>query len=209
MHLLPAEFNAFFNDFGQRVSWRKAYDCPCVDPHSGAAQAGCPVCGAKGKIWDEPVDGVLALSGQKVQQKWAAFGLYESGDVVVSIPSDSPLYGAGQYDRVVLLDTTRPFSTHLIRGEIDRLRIPNAVCDRCFWIVDGAIVEGAPPAVDAANALSWTEAPAPPDGMTYSLSGRGNPEYYVLSDYPQDRAHFGGRELPRKVVLRLMDLFGR
>ncbi|MCK7579808.1 MAG: hypothetical protein MZV65_31715 [Chromatiales bacterium] len=45
--------------------------------------------------------------------------------------------------------------------------------------------------------------------MTYTLAGRAYPEYFCYGDFPQDRAHHHGEPLPRKVVLRKFDLFGR
>lgn len=44
-----------------------------------------------GQAWSDPVAGIVALSGQKQQREWAAFGLWESGDLVVTILRLAPL----------------------------------------------------------------------------------------------------------------------
>jgi WD40 repeat protein len=57
------------------------------------------------------------------------------------------------------------------------------------------------------GAITW--AVAPPIGAQFSMIGRAHPEFFLFKDLPQDRAHHGGATLPRRVVLRRWDLFGR
>ena len=52
-------------------------------------------------------------------------------------------------------------------------------------------------------------APVPAFGQNYSLTGRYFPEYFVWVDLVQTRHHHDGFDLPRHVVLRRFDLFGR
>lgn len=208
MQLNPDAFNAFLAHIGQQFDWRRAYACPCVTPHSGAASPSCPHCRGKGRIWSITVQGMAGISGAKVQREWANFGVWESGDVVLSLPSDSPLYAMGQYDRVVLVNSSSPFNLVLREGE--RLpRVAQAI-ERVFWIDGaGAIVEGAIPQVGEGGALSWPGGDGPPRAASYTICGRAHQEYYCWGEYPQDRAHHSGLPLPRRVVLRKFDLYGR
>lgn len=208
MRLSPGEFNRFLNHIGQNTDWKRAYDCPCRDPHSHAAKPDCPVCSSTGVLWDAAVAGKVGLAGQKVQRQWAQFGLWEAGDVVVSIPSDSALYAMGEFDRVVFTDSSEPFSITLIRGDLDTLRFQVASIDRVFWLAGDTVAEGGIPTVSAAGVMTWATG-EPQAGAQYSLTGRKRPEYFCFGEFPQDRAHHGGLSLPRRVVLRKFDLFGR
>jgi hypothetical protein len=206
VQLNPADFNQFLADMGQAAAWRRAYACPCRNPRSGAADPKCPQCGGLGTYWDEPVDCSVAISGQKVQAEWAKFGLWESGDQVVTLASDSAAYAMGQFDRLAMTQSSVPFSVVLRPG--DRMREPVVSVDRATWFEDGDLVEGGPPEVGDDGTLTW-DSDAPPDGAQIALTGRKRPEYFCLQEFPQDRAHHHGRDLPRRVVLRKFDLFGR
>lgn len=145
----------------------------------------------------------------KVQREWAQFGLWESGDVVLTIPSDSPLYAMGPFDRVVFTDASEPFSMSLVRGDNDVLRLPVVTIDRVFWLNgSGAIVEGGIPLVSSAGVMTWT-AGEPSVGVQYSVTGRQRPEYFMFQEMPSDRAFHSGAALPRRVTLRKYDLYGR
>lgn len=208
MQLSSAAFNTFLSHIGQRFAWRRADACPCVSPHSGAASTTCLHCHGKGRIWSAPVQGLAGISGAKVQREWANFGIWESGDVVLTLPSDSALYAMGQHDRVVMVNSSSPFSLVLREGE----RLPRVVqaIDRVFWIDGaGAIVQGATPQVGEGGALSWPGGDGPPHAGSYTITGRAHQEYYCWGEYPQDRAHHSGQPLPRRVVLRRFDLYGR
>jgi hypothetical protein len=203
-------FNAFLATIGHMFSWRRAYACPCINPHSNAAKPGCPLCAGKGRQWVAAVDGLAGIAGQKIQLAWAQFGNAELGDVVLTIPSDSPLYDIGAFDRVVMKNSSTPFSLVFTRGSNDVLRYPLAVVDRVFWLNDAGtvVIEGGIPTVSSAGALTWATG-EPPTGRQYTITGRFHPEYFVFSDYPQDRAHHQGEPLPRRVVLRKFDLLGK
>lgn len=208
MQLNPDDFNQFLAHIGQSFAWRKAFACPCVNPHSGAASPSCPHCHGKGRMWNAAILGVAGISGAKVQREWANFGNWESGDVVLTLPSSSALYAMGQYDRAVMVNSSSPFNMVLKEGE--RLpRIPAAI-ERVFWIGGaGGIVEGCIPQVLADGVLAWPAGDGPPLGASFTISGRAHQEYYCWGEYPQDRAHHSGQALPRRVVLRKFDLYGR
>ncbi len=214
MQLNPGHFNRFLNGLGQHTQWRAAIDCPCRNPHSGAADQACQLCRGAGQAWSAPVAGIVALSGQKSQREWAAFGLWESGDLVVTIPSDSPLYALGEFDRVTFTDSSEPFSLTQVRGKSGPLAFPVRHLERCVVRAiddDGVmtLVDLPVPALDTSNQPVWPAGQGPDPLQTYSLSGRKFPEYYAYGNFPQDRAHHQGLDLPRKVVLRRFDLFGR
>ena len=208
MQLSPSDFNSFLFDIGQSILWRKAFSCPCINLHSGAAKPGCPLCLGKGRSWGDPVEGYAGMSGQSVQRTWAQFGVAELGDVVLTLPSDTPAYDAGQFDRFTLADSSEPFSSNITHGSADSLRFTPSAIDRVFWIVDNVAVEGAAPDVDENGVMTWTSG-EPPTGAVYSITGRVRPEYFIFSAFPSDRSHQHGSRLPRKVVLRKFDLYGR
>jgi hypothetical protein len=208
MRLNPDRFNRFLAKMGQDVTWSRAIDCPCRSAYSGGADPACPSCHGVGQHWDRPTGATIALTGQKVQRAWAQFGQWEQGDVTVSLPSDSPAYAMGEYDRVLFSDSSEPFSESYVRGREQPLRYPIVRLDRAVVRdADGFITPiSLPEVID--NAFVWTQGgPAP--GQSYSISGRKRPEYYCYQNFPQDRAHHQGRELPRVVVLRRFDLLNR
>jgi len=209
MRLQPEAFNRLLNDIGQRFAWRRAFACPCVSPASGAPRHDCPHCLGKGRAWAAPVEGVAGVVGRDQMRDFAQVGVVDAGDVMLSIPSDSPLYELGQYDRLVSLNRSEPFSQVLVRGRDTRLRYPVLSIERATYIdASGALVEAAAPSVTADGLLSWG-AGAPPAGVQVSLTGRRRPEFFVYAELPFDRPHHFGRELPRRVVLRRFDLYGR
>jgi len=207
MQLDPSAFDALLNDLGQAVDWRRAFACPCRNPQSGGALPACPQCHGLGTYWDASVAARLAISGQKAQREWAQFGQWESGDQVATIPADSPAYDLGPQDRLTMRDSSIPFTVILRAG--DPLRGSILSLQRVTWWADGAMHQAAAlPVVGLDGRLIWT-GDAPPANAGLAISGRKHPEYFVFQETPQDRAHHGGRTLPRRVVLRLFDLFGR
>lgn len=209
MFLSPLHFNRFLAKMGQDVEWRRATDCPCRNPRSGGANPACPICGGIGQVWSNSQAGTIALTGQEIQRQWAALGMWESGDVVVTIPSDSPLYGVGEFDRVRFIQSTEPFSRVLVRGSETLHLVSVAAIEQAVMIQNGALVQLPKPTLTAQGQLQWPPGEGPPLGAPYTLVGRAHPEYFVWGNFPQDRAHHHGRDLPRRVVLRRFDLFGR
>lgn len=209
MKLSPKAFNRHLALMGENAAWRRAYACPCINPTSGAADPACPHCGGKGRAWADPVNGVTGVAGEKIQRQWAQLGVWEAGDVVLTIPSNSPIYAMGQFDRVVLSDSTQPFSVNLMPGEI--LDFPVVSIDRVYWLDDDkAEVNGDIPDIDDDGRVDWgSTANEPPHNKTYAITGRRHPEYFCYGEFPQDRALHYGAALPRRVVLRRYDLYGR
>lgn len=207
MYLSSSRFNPFLSKMGQRVAWRPSRACPCRNPYTGGAAQNCPVCGGLGRIWDSATECRAAPSGMKVQRAWADFGLWQNGDLVVTLASDQDIYAMGEGDRVVLLDSSAPFSIALAPGA--RLRMVVHDLAKCSYLSNGVETDAALPDVADDGTLTWPGGGGPPDGVQFALTGRRRPEYFAFQDFPQDRAHHGGADLPRRVVLRWWDLYGR
>jgi hypothetical protein len=167
----------------------------------------------KGRIWDAPVETATGVAGQKIQLQWAQMGMWEAGDLVLSIPQASPLWEAGAFDRVTALNATDVFSQPMVRGApSEKLLFKPATVTRCFWLhpTTRLVVEGGLPVVSEAGVLSWPGGVGePPAGTTYSLTGTKFAEYFLWGEMPSDRNQHGGMRLPRRVVARRFDLFGR
>lgn len=215
MSLQPAAFERFLRHVGQDVLWRRAFDCPCRDTYSGAALPNCLQCAGKGSIWAAPLASYTGLSSMAASVRWAKFGVWETGDLLLTIPGDTPLYNAGQYDQVILLESSEPFSLVLTRGVNDRLPWPVVGIDRVFVLSEDdndvqVTLDTALPTVGTGGVLTWPSSGLTPAvGQQFSITGRRRPVYFLYMDLPSDRAHHGGLRLPRKVVVRQFDLFNR
>ncbi len=212
MKLNGAAFDRFLANIGQDVLWYSSHACPCMNPASGAPNPTCPLCVGKGRLWEAPVQTVVGVASQKTQEKWSKMGLYEVGDMVLSIPGNSVMWGAaGQYDRVTTLNGVDGFSEVLFHNApSERLRTPVRHISRVFWKhpQTGAVVEGKIPAVDARGQLTWPDGGEPPAGVGYSITGDRYSEYFMLDAYPADRnQHRGTVRLPKYVVLRKFSLY--
>lgn len=211
MQLQPGAFNALLNNFGEWFTWSRSSACPCMNPTSGAANPRCPRCSGKGRLWLSATRAKAAIASSKVQLEWSKFGMWESGDMVLSVPENSPLYEMGQFDRVLCDTNTDTFSLVLIRGGVNEV-IHGSVksVSRVFWLdADSNIVDGAIPTVSASGVPSWAGAGAPPTGKPYTIEGEKFTEYYVFGSFPNDRMKHEGARLPRRMVLRKFDLLGR
>jgi len=201
--------NCFIATNGQEVDWRKADICPCRDQHSGAAKESCGSCGGIGYLWAEPVRGTVLTSGARYQKKWQDFGVYEEGDIVFTIPSDSPVYQCGSYDRLKLINQETPFSTFFTRGNNDVLRFSVKSISRIYWLdINDLVVEGGIPTVSETGVLSW-EYGEPQNGAQYTITGQKVPEYFYYNDPFQFKSSIQGQLLPKKVVFRNFDLLSR
>lgn len=212
VRLSPQAFNAHLAVMGQQFKWTRAYACPCINPTSGAANAQCQVCFGRGRYWPgPPVDAIAGVASMKVQQAWAQFGLYQQGDTVLSIPENSALYNAGQFDRILAINTETQFSVNLLAGTNDRLRMPVLSINRVFWLNPEltATIDGVLPTIDALGNLTWPTGGGPPLGTTYSVSGKSRDEFFVFMDDPSNRMEHMGARLPKRLVARRFDLFGR
>lgn len=211
MRFKAAHFDRFLNNIGQQFVWRRAYACSCVTQAEGSADPKCQLCHGKGQQWVNPTPAVAASAGQKTQLQWAKMGMWQNGDMVMTVPQDSPLWDAGQFDRVTMLNATDRFSLPLKRGApTERVTFTVDKVDRVFWKapVTGELVEGGIPVFDANGRPTWTTG-EPPPGMSYSVSGTRFSEYFLYTEFPRNRNMHSGMRLPKLIVLRRWDLMGR
>lgn len=199
------EFNEMIAEAGQRCEWMRSFACPCVNPASGAADKTCAFCQGFGHLWEDPVEAVVAKTGSNVTKRWAQFGMYEEGDAVFTIGSDSPAYAIGAFDRVRMLDQTEPFSFNVVPG-VTRPMSQIVSVEKVLQKVDGQLVSLGLPDVDQLGNLSWAD--GEPQG-TYSLSGRRLVEYFAWTSQPLDRPYENGEALPRRIVMKRFDLYSR
>ena len=214
MRLQPAAFNRLIGHLGQACLWSRAELCPCRDTYSGAAEPNCPACSGRGVFWRGAVRATTGLTSMRVAREWQHFGMWESGDVVLSVPSDSPLYDAGENDRVALVNSTEPYTSTFVRGAEDErwpayLTEVEAVTVRQGEGVASRAVPVLPADRSAPFRPAWPEAGGPAEGEQYAIRGRRHPVFFVFKSLPQDRAHHSGATLPRKIAARRFDLFGR
>lgn len=213
MRLDPSEFNEFLADIGQQALWRQSFTCPCRNVASGQADPRCPQCSGKGHVWMAGVESVCGMSGQKTQERWEKAGRFQEGDIVVTLPSDMPIYDIAQFDRVTMLNSSDRFSQPLTRGApSERLLFQPESISRVYWLNSATKepVEATQlPTVSPAGVLTWPAVGSPPLGTTYSITGMRRSEYFCFGELPSNRNMHSGAALPRKVVLRRWDLFGR
>lgn len=204
-------FNELLGGLGEFFAWRRASACPCLNPASGSPLRNCPRCSGKGRIWAPEVRAQAGVASSKVQLEWSKFGQWESGDMILSIPEDSPLYEISMYDRVTAETSTDAFSIALIRGAAnERIHGKIKSIDQVFWYDDDGetTVPGGIPTISTNGVPTWS-ANAPPDGRAYSISGVKFTEYYCYGPFSNDRMKHAGMRLPRRMVLRKFDLLGR
>lgn len=194
---------------GQKFTWQKAFRCPCVNEYSGAADPSCPNCGGKSWFWNKPVDAIAGVASQQTQLRWAQFGLWQDGDIVVSIPESSPMYDMGQFDRALLLNSTDTFSLPLMHGgPNERVNEPVEKVTRVFWLNPaGGIVDGAIPLL--VDGVPTWDTGGPPVGTRYTITGTRYNEFFCWGNFPSNRMEHQGARLPKRVVLRKFDLFGK
>ncbi len=211
MQLNPAAFNRLIAAEGQQFEWRRGHACPCVNPATGSPSPRCQTCFGFGRFWDPPVLGVAGVGSRDVMAPFAQFGNWDSGDIILSVGSDSPIYEVGMMDRVAAINRTEPFSVNVIPGANSLSRYRLQSIESAYWAMPAGVVSPlAPlPTVDATGAVVYDPAATPPAGSTVSLTGRRYPEFFVYLDIPLDRPHQSGADLPRRVLLRRFDLFGR
>jgi hypothetical protein len=210
MQFNPGAFNELLGNLGEYFNWRRASACPCLNPASLSPKANCPKCFGKGYLWGPGTRALAGVASSNVQQQWAKFGRWEQGDMVLSIPEDSPLYEIGMFDRVLCETSTDNFTLAMIRGAPSE-RMHGAVKEftRVFWFDNNEnIVEGGLPTVDVNGRLTWADG-APPGGKAYTIEGVKYQEYYCFGPFSNDRNKHAGMRLPRRMVLRKFDLLGR
>lgn len=210
MNLSPERFNRFLHKMGKRFVWRPSEACSCLNPFSGAADQYCPLCRGVGRIWSDGIEGVAGVTHVDTSRDWKEFGRLEAGDVTVTVPEVSPLFDLKEFDRLMLVDSDELFSITMVRGDADYFSFTAKQVDEVFWLdEDKQRVNGGIPLIHSNGTLEWTDGDGPPDGVRYSISGRRHTEYFVYIGLPAGRFMHQGARLPKKVLARRWDLFGR
>lgn len=214
MRLNPAAFNAFLSgNVAQDVLWRPNTVCPCVNPTSQSPVKTCPRCAGKGRLWSAAVAAKAGVQRQAINEKRSQQLNWEVGDAMLTVDESSAMYEAGQFDRVTMLNSTDRFSVVLTRGApTERLYMRVVSIDRVYWYTGangtGDTVEGGTPGVADDGTLEW-DSGAPPTGKQYSITGMRYAEYFIYLDYPGDRNQHGGARLPKRMICKRFDVFGR
>lgn len=211
MSLSVAVFNRQLNQMGQTMLWRSSMLCPCRSELTGGADVDCPTCNGLGVFWNPAVQAVAGVVGAKARRQFDSYAAWEDGDVLLSVPSNSPLWHAREKDRVSLIQGDEPFQIVLEHTGTERLQWPIRAIERCFWLRAGdrSVVKGTLPRVHPRTlVVSWTNpADAPEPGTQYTLQGTMFPEYFVWRDIPISRAHFQGGDYPKRLLLKRFSLF--
>lgn len=211
MRFTSTRFDRHLSNMGQAFLYWRSYACACRNAASQAPDRLCKICLGKGHYWLDPIEAKAAAASQRTQMEWAKSGLYESGDLVLSIPQNSAIWDAGQFDRVTALNATDRFSTSLVRGAVsERLLFKVASVERVFWkdAAGTALEEGGLPVIGDDGLFTWGDN-APPAGTSYSITGTRYVEYFVYQELPRNRNLHNGARLPKACVLRHWDLLGR
>lgn len=212
MRFNATHFDRHLANIGQQVLWRRSWACACVNPDTGSPDPKHVLCRGKGRLWNAPIETKAGVPSASTYAKLIAAGLWDSGDMALTIPRLSPMWeSAGRFDRVAMLNSTDVFSLPLRRGApSERLLFQPVTITRIFSLdkTSGAAIEWGVPEVDADGVITWG-ADAPLPGVSYSMTGTKHPEYYIFDNYPSNRNEHSGMQLPKKVQLRRFDLFGR
>jgi hypothetical protein len=213
MRFNQQHFNRFLNNIGQDVVWRKSFGCACKNPTSGMPDTKCKVCVGKGVFWPgSPVATIVALASQNTQAKWSNNVRATVGDIVVTIPEVSPMWLAGQFDRMVMENGEDRFSYPLMRGaHNEKMFFQILSIERVFSVVPatGVITDYPIPTIGNEGQVIWPTGTGPAAGVTYSITGRMRSEYFIYESFPMNSNSHQGMRLPRKVVMRRFDLWGR
>lgn len=202
--------NNMLSNLGQTAQWQQAQLCPCRSASSGGADVKDPICGGTGYVWLDAMACKIAVEGMNTSREFGMTNEWEKGDLVATLPSDSAAYQAGEFDRLTLTQSSLRLNHILVRGNNDKLRYRSPIAIAQLFAIIGGVKTVLAPTVDytlSGNTIVWNSSTLPV-GERYSVIYTAHPEYYVYKELVMDRPH-GGKSLPRKVHLRLMELFGR
>jgi hypothetical protein len=142
----------------------------------------------------------------QVQKQWELFGRYETGDVVVSIGSDSPVYTIREFDKLVFVNSVEQFSSVMTKTANSVEPAPYydilSISSLFYLNISSAIVNVSGVTFNNSNKTLDFSDNSIPVGTQYSITGTRCPSYYMYMDFPQVRYHHHGSLLPKRVVLR-------
>ena len=202
------QLDQMLNNLGQDATWELAEVCPCKSTRTGGANVTCQVCNGNGLVWNVAIQCRVALEAMSSQREFAMLGMWEKGDIMISLPTDSAAYGAGEWDRFTLLNSTLRIDQVLMKGTNDTLKYSAIVSIESLWAIVAGMrtdfTQGIHFTLNG-NVITWLGTPIP-IGTQYSVLYVTHPQYFCYRDLVMDRQH-GSQNLPRKVHARLMELF--
>ena len=169
-------------------------------------------------------DYVIGIERALLNNQFSQFGEWNTTDLIATIPARDEqgialdIFGAGDFDRFVLVDSTIRSSFLGVRGTADRVnsRYVWSIVS-AYWLLAGVrknLVYGTDYTI-ANGVVTWVDVvpPAtdnrPPVGTAYAIQYLTCPEFFVWTTLEQPRAHDRGMMLPKKLALRSFELFGR
>jgi len=214
----PARFNEEIAAHGSKMLWRKALPCPCMNPRSGHADPGCPLCDALAVIWDAGTEITVLAPGRRRDDRYDVAGSWLEGFVQLTFPSTlSP----GHFDRidslVGVMVVNNEFhvrgATNKLGHSTERLRLGAQVidvefCGRVNDAGDGLVRYEVPTdfVVGFDGSILWEPGHGPAADTQYSLRYTARPSWVCWSPRERDEA---GQKLPYPVSAQRLDFFRR
>lgn len=236
-YVMPgAPFDAMINQYGVRLLWMKAHDCPCVYGGSmpGTPEIGCTTCHGRGVYWDAPVgpfQGLITYSqmvgARSIDDPGATmdetYGVVQRADPVLTLvatpasPNGVIWAAASMYDAYVELDAITRFSTTLTVGGSAALPYQQSATVAASGAV--TIYDTATKSVVVIPASGYTFSGGevtltgyPPD-TAYTVEYTAAPVYVAwkkAGSFPHVRPLGAGvPNLPKRFQLQLLDLWTR
>lgn len=230
--VLPAEpFNQMIAAYGQRFTWLKGHDCPCVYGNQtvpGSPDPGCTQCLGKGVYWDPPVGPFNAMMtfmhmspspdepGLHVDEN---VGPLNRAEPSLTIPYTVDTSGrvwreASVYDAWVQVDAVDRFSTSLQLGRVTAVPYNQGLSIAVTGAVTTydqstrALVNVTGYAVSGTTVLLPSQYPI---NTSYVVEFYANPVYVAFrkaGGLPHVRP-FDQIKLPRRFMVQSLDLWSR
>jgi len=212
----PKRFDEEIEHHGIAARWHRSRTCPCIDPRTGQAEIGCPVCLDEGVLWDEGTALKVLMPGRSRKDEYADVGHWMNGFVSITFPSKVV---PGHYDKVELSESLMIARQVLVRGATnklgrsrERLRYREAAVavEYCEAIDPGdpaAVLSFSTPddfSLGPTGVVEWVPGHGPASGKQYTVRYQARPTYIVWS--PQEREE-GGQKLPYRVQAQRLEFF--
>lgn len=183
------DFNTFIGQRGYKVLWERAQVCSCSLSGRSATDASDldhSLCKNKQYIWTPQGVIICALSRMVKNSNLGPEGIWEIGTFMISTQSGNK---PGFYDRLIIQDSTVPFSQAIMKGTtggVDELRFPAVSSD--LPIIDMAgnkYLFGVDFGFNASGNVIWSgfSNKQPSTGTPYSVQYQTQPRILIV-DYP-------------------------
>ncbi len=232
-YVMPASpMNKLLENYGVRLQWQKAHQCPCVfggDTY-GSADPACNNCHGRGVYWDAPsapFSGLITYSSAPPNTAEPGGGLNTTAGVVLqanpllTIPESagSVYIEAGLYDSYIEMDNVVKFTTNLKVGGNGALPYQqNATVNPVGAVtvydnVNKKVVVVSDYIIDYSNGTTVLLPDTYPVDTAYMVVFYASPSYVAFGTsggMPHVRPFGNGAvNLPRRFQLMLADLWTR